>query len=400
MSKFKESRATGRLHGAEFEPERAALSARRRERQQRRVDRKHAKGTGTVEAHGIKFEGELTAVPHHDVINHERDQEIADIEYMFEAPLNATREEHDRSEQAREHAERDIDEDLRPKQAEAQTKLEKVKDRVGVGRLALLAAAVICFMANLGVDYGAVAILPAPPLFQWLIVIGLGLATVWVAHLAAVQMARLAELHEGQDDQPALYRQHKVGLIVTTVLPVLAMIAFTGLRAANYSTEARLAGVPINVTALALGLLMLGILTYAIAVYTGFRFEWLRPKRDAESELLAIEKQIADKQRIADAAEIRVQEAVNQQEHLEHRRDKTIEAAEAHAWKRHARFDQDRRTEATRPDVQDAKAQRKAAARRGRTRPQQVLGRRRPARMDDLEAALGPDARTNGHNDN
>lgn len=396
--KITKARPTTRLKGADFEPERAVRKTGRREWQQKRGDRKDAVVTGKAEAHGIKFEGELGAVPHHDVIDYERDQEIADVEYAFEKPLGRTREEHDRSEQAKEHAERDIEDELRPKEAEAQANLEKVKDRVGVGRVALAAAGATCFIANLGVDFGAVSILPVPPLFQWLIVVGLGLGTVLVAHLAAVQMARLAELHDRRDEEPALYRQHKTGLIATTVLPAVAMIAFTILRAANYSTEAQLAGVSLNVTALALGLLMLAALTYAIAVYTGFRFEWLRPKRDAEAELAAIEGDIAAKQRVADAAEIRMQEAINQEEHLERRRDKTIEAVEAYARTRHARFDQQRRKEATRLEVDDGKVGRKAAARAARTPAGRRLGRRRPARMDDFAAQANPNGRTNGHN--
>lgn len=397
---IKKNDTTGdRLTGAQFEPKRTQRRKPAGEFRERLADRYRGRQVGATEKYGVDFKGDNEVLPAKGLVDTERDQRKADVEYAFDEPLDNARNVHDDHEIKKEQAERDIRKKL-PKREKIEQRLAELGRRTGVGRAGLAVASLICFVANLGVDQGAAAIIPVTPLFQWLIVLGLGASTVWVAHQAAQHLAELIELHPRRNEQPLLYRKERTGLLITTVVPIAAMIAFTIMRGENFGYIADLTGGAaegLNVGVINIGLLALAILTFVIAVFVGFRYERLRPVREALEELAEVDAEIQELQDVADHAERQMQLALNTIAYLEQRRERTLEATDARAEQRHARLEHARRKAATRLAVKDRRAS------RGRRGPEPPGGLPRgpkptppspmPGRVVPIEVQDGADER-------
>lgn len=351
-----------RLTGAQFEPRRTRRQKLGGEVRQQFADRLRGRQVGSTEQFDVDFQGDNQQLPARALIDEELSQEKADIEYAFEQPRDNAQKVYDDARLEKRHAERHITKVLEPKQQKAKKELAELGHRDGTSLLALVLAGLLALLANLGVDYGAATAIPAPPLFQWLIVLGLGLATVWIAHLAGNHLAQVIEVYPRRKTEPVLYRKEIAGLVLTTVVPAVAMVAFTAMRASNYEYIARVTGIGadgINIGAINLGLLALAIVTFLIAVLAAFRYERFKPVREKLRELAAIEREITAFQAIADRAERTMQLAINTIAYLKERKQRTLEAAEAHARQRHNRLEHARRRAATRLAVKDRRAVRK-----------------------------------------
>jgi hypothetical protein len=263
----------------------------------------------------------------------------ADRRREFRRSSEVAHQRHQAAALEREHATREVA-DLDGRDADLAPQEEALGERRGPGVFAYGLALSMLLIVTLPLDFGVASWLPLPSLGQWLLTVGIGVATLICAHLAAEKIEELEDSHGERERRRFRYRKDQLAIVAGVGVAVFVLIVVAIWRGQVFAAEAKATGMSIGSGVVSLALGALAALAFVSAVLVGIRFARMAPLRAVRKHRARIKAERAERQAVADRATGAQREAEVEVVYLAQQEQQAIEAIRFWGEERKARLRQ------------------------------------------------------------